>query len=457
MKRIAKRTFILWALLIVFFAGVGFMTYSLVKNADEWVTKPFNRHLYSGGQLTIGGTIYDTEGVELIKNEDSKREYNDDVLIRKATLHTVGDRYGSIASGVQTVYSKQLTGYSFIDGVYNIKKLGGNDIHLTIDSEVCKYAFQKLNGRKGTIGIMNYKTGDIVCMTSSPSYDPDNIPKDIDTNEKYDGAYVNRLIKGLYAPGSTFKTVVALCAIENIPDIFERTWTCEGEYKASDGTIICNATHGKIDFEKALAKSCNSVFAQIAIELGAEKLTETVNRVGLTSSSDINGIKTAQGVFNVNDNEQSALGWAGIGQGTVMMNPLQMLRFIGAVANEGVAVTPTIIKSVKTPLGLPTLSSLGSTKSEKIMDADDAASLKAMMRNNVKTQYGESNYKGLNLCAKSGTAQINGKDSTAWFIAFMDDSENPYAVIVAVEEGGSGSQVAGPIAGAVLKKLVNSK
>ena len=91
--------------------------------------------------------------------------------------------------------------------------------------------------------------------------------------------------------------------------------------------------------------------------------------------------------------------------------------------------------------------------------AETAAQLKKLMRNNVKTQYGEYNYKGLHLCAKSGTAEVD-KDTdhnTAWFVGFMDDADYPYAFVVVVEHGGSGSQTAGPIAGSVLRTLVDKE
>lgn len=453
MKRIARRSILLWALLIAFLAGLSFMVLSLVTNADEWVMKRNNQHLFQGGQLSTGGSILDKYGNELIKNVDGKRVYSTDTAVRKATLHAVGDPVGAIATGVQSVNNSQLTGYNLFSGVYKIKKSGkGNDITLNLDSKACAVAYKKLDGKKGTIGVFNYKTGEIVCMVSAPSYDPNSVPADIDDNPEYEGAYINRLLKGLYAPGSSFKTVVSLCAIENIPDIFERTWQCDGQYDSGEGIIICNAVHGKIDFKTSLAQSCNSAFAQIAIELGAEKLTSTVNETGLTSTVTVDGVTCAKGQFDVMGMPKGELGWAGIGQSTVMVNPLKMMQFIGAIANGGKSVEPRLIKGVSNSLNMNFLSG----KTEQLFSAENASTLKDMMRNNVMTNYGEKRYSGLNLCAKSGTAQIDGKGSTAWFAGFMDDVENPYAFVVVIEEGGSGSQVAGPVAGAVLNEIVSN-
>ncbi|MCC8023285.1 MAG: penicillin-binding protein [Clostridiales bacterium] len=455
MRRIAKRGVFIWILIVLFIAGLLFMTGSLVANADDWVMKRNNRHIYSNGELIAAGTVYDRNDVELAWTQNGERVYNSDPTIRKATLHAVGDPTGFIATGVQSVYDAKLTGYGLVNGVYSIKRYGsGNNITLNLDSEVCAVAYNALGGKKGTIGVYNYKTGEILCMVSSPTYDVANPPAISDDDSNYEGVYINRLITGLYTPGSTFKTVVAACAIDNLFDVSSRTWTCTGSYQASGGEIICNAVHGTVDFESALAKSCNCAFAQIAIEVGRDALSETVESVGLTSRVTIDDVTSSQGRFSTEDTTDAALGWIGIGQGTTMVSPVQMMRYMGAIANEGTAVTPTLVKNIRNQVGIP-VSFSGGKETETLLSASTANTLKQMMRNNVTQQYGDGNYSGLNLCAKSGTAQIDGKESTAWFTGFLDDDEHPYAFVVVIEEGGSGSQVAGPAANKVLQALVS--
>ena len=102
-------------------------------------------------------------------------------------------------------------------------------MQLTLDADACDVAYKALSNYKaGTVGVINYKTGETLVMVSTPSYDPQNKPSDIDDNDEYAGAYINRLLTGLYTPGSTFKIVTAICAIENIPDIYDRTFKCTG-------------------------------------------------------------------------------------------------------------------------------------------------------------------------------------------------------------------------------------
>lgn len=465
MKMITKRGIFLWIISLAFIVGLVFMTVSLVQNGDTWVMKRFNHHVYSNGELIGAGTIYDKDGDVLAETKDGDRVYSESVTTRKSTLHVVGDPKNFISTGVQSVYSARLTGYSLLFGVHNIQKYGkGNDLKLTIDRDVCDEAYKALDGRKGTVGIVNYKTGDIVCSVSSPSYDVEDVPDNLLTSEKYEGVYINRLLGAHYVPGSTFKLVTAICAIENIPDIYSREWVCNGEYQPESGVPIkCNANHGKhINFNDALAKSCNSAFAQIAVELGQEKLATTAKELGIGSAVTVSGtIDSYAGHFDTTDKIKlgvDALGWTGIGQGNTRIAPITMLRIVSAVANGGSAVSFNIVDSLANQAGKALDFTLPSNQLS-MMNSDVAAKLKEMMRYNVTNHYGESRYKGLNLCAKSGTAQIDSNENhnIAWFVGFMDDSEHPYAFVVAIENGNSGSQTAGPVAKRVLTKLVESE
>lgn len=464
MKMITKRGIFLWIMSLAFVVGLVFMTVSLVQNGDTWVMKRFNHHVYSNGELIGAGTIYDKDGDVLAETKDGDRVYSDSATTRKSTLHVVGDPKNFISTGVQSVYSARLTGYSLLFGVHNIQKYGkGNDLKLTIDRDICDEAYKALDGRKGTVGIVNYKTGDIVCSVSSPSYDVEDVPDSLLTSERYEGVYINRLLGAHYVPGSTFKLVTAICAIENIPDIYSREWVCNGEYQPESGVAIkCNANHGKhINFKDALAKSCNSAFAQIAIELGQEKLATTAKELGIGSVVTVSGtIDSYAGYFDATDKIKlgvDALGWTGIGQGNTRIAPITMLRIVSAVANGGNAVSFNIVDSLANQAGKALDFTLPSNQLS-MMNSDVAAKLKEMMRYNVTDHYGESKYKGLNLCAKSGTAQIDSDEShnIAWFVGFMDDSEHPYAFVVAIENGNSGSQTAGPVAKRVLTKLVET-
>lgn len=458
MKRLTKRGIFLWILCIFFTIGMGILIVSFVTNGSDWAMKRYNKHMYVNGELIGAGTIYDSNDIALAQTVDGERVYNEDRTVRKATLHIVGDKKNFISTGVQSVYDSRLTGYNLMFGVYNLKRYGkGNDLKLTVDSEICKTAYEALDGRMGTVGVVNYKTGDIICCVSTPAFDVNNPPDDINTNEDYTGVYINRLFSAHYVPGSTFKIVTAICAIENIPDIFDRTWDCGGAYKPKKGVeITCNADHGhKINFKDALAKSCNSAFAQIAIELGEEKLNKTAKELGIGSSIKISGeISAYPGKFDVNGIAADKLGWTGIGQGDTRIAPVTMLRIVSAVANNGEAVSMNVVQSLASQAGEKLNLTLPANKTQ-MMSPETADTIKTMLRYNIKEQYGDYNYEGLKLCAKSGTAQIDQYDehNIAWFTGFMDDDSCPYAFVVAIENGNSGSRTAGPVANRVMQAV----
>ena len=346
MRNTTRRTYIIIFLIIAFFIGLGIMLYSFVADGDTWVANRANALIYKGGELTVAGTIYDRDGEVLVSTENGKRKYNQNYNKRLSTLHVVGDSAGYIATGVQNLYRSNLIGYNFVDGIYGtLSSDEGIDIKLTIDADVCAEAYSAMNGKKGTVIVYNYETGEVICMVSAPAYDPQNKPKDIDTNTtgKYNGIYMNRAISGVFTPGSTFKVVTAICAIENIPDIYSRKFKCTGKKNFGNGDVICNGVHGTLNFERALNVSCNSVFSELANEVGKEKLTETVRALGFGKNVTISKAKTVRSTFDVSNSNKLDLGWAGIGQYTTLVNPSQMLMFMGAIANGGKAMTPYIV------------------------------------------------------------------------------------------------------------------
>lgn len=459
MKSISKRALWLFLLIIAFLAGCSLLFFNLVTNADIWAMNKANKHLYSDGVLATAGDITDSAGNVLVSSKDGKRVYNDNKNIRMATLHTVGDNAGFIASGIQTSFKDELTGYTLVDGVYNLKRYGkGNDITLTLNSKVCETAYKALGKNRGTVAVMNYKTGELVCIVSTPTYDIRNKPSDIntDTSGKYEGIYMNRFFSGLYTPGSTFKVITAACAVENIPDIYNRTFECKGKIQIGEGYVICSGTHGKINFETALNKSCNCAFAAIAKELGGEKLSQTAQRIGFNANiPNVSGkIKCAKSRIDLTSSSALDIGWAGIGQYTTLINPCHMLTVIASLANGGKAVSPILVSEIKTPDGV---TSFKSTVTQTEYFAPDVASkIDALLRSNVKNTYGDGFFPKMEMCGKTGTAETSDNPNAkpnALFAGYSQLDEMPFAVIVVVEDTTSSISSAVPIASKVMKTV----
>jgi len=420
----------------------------------SWASSAFNRHLYNTDGQLASGTVLDRDGDVLSTvTEDGKRTYYDNVDVRKATLHAVGDLQGNIGTGALNAFADQLTGYSLLNGAFGAD--AGSDLYLTIDARYNYEAYQALGGHAGTVAVYNYKTGEILCMVSAPSYDPLNVPADIETNDRYKGAYINRFLSSTFTPGSIYKTVTLMAALEEIPDLAQRTWTCEGSVQIGEETIICSGTHGQQDIGDAFANSCNVAFAQIAAELGADTLQKYTEQAGLTDSYSVNGLPTASGTFQWDGITDGQLGWAGVGQGQDQVNPCAMMVYMGAIASGGKAAEPYLIEKSVSALGLPSLPHF-TRKTGRLIASDTAATMADMMAENVQKTYGASRFPNMDICAKSGTAEVGeGKTPHAWFTGFLRGEDTPYAFIVLVENGGGGSAVAGTVASRVLNVIVN--
>lgn len=400
MKTLSRRAWILYALVLAFLAGLCILFYTFYSNADDWAMRRINRHLYSSGTLTTAGTITDETGAVLAQTVDGTRQYNDSKDIRTATLHVVGDSEGYIATGVQTSYRDAITGYNFVDGIYDIKKYGkGNDLQLSINAELCAEAYNALGKNKGTVGVINYKTGQLVCVTSNPSYDIQNKPAENINNDKtgaYEGVYLNRFFSGVYTPGSTFKIITAASAIDNIQDIDDQKFKCTGAYSIDGGSVKCLGTHGTIGFERALNVSCNSAFAQIALQLGTEKLAATATALGFNQTYTVGNIRLAKSSFDLSSASQLDLGWAGVGQYTTLVNPCHTLMIVGAIANDGQAVQPYLVQKITSQTGRSILEA-ETVAGQQMFSSATAQKLQEMLRSNVVNYYGDSKFRKLEM------------------------------------------------------------
>lgn len=452
MHKIYKRAGTLYLLILAFCAGLIFLTGTLAIYAESWAVHPGNRNLYNKeGKLATGGGIYDRTGLMLADTGDGKRIFADSAGIRKATFHAVGDLDGYVATGIQTAFRAKLTGYDRLGGTFNMVG-AGNNVHLTLDAALCETAMNGLGSRKGAVGVINYKTGELIAMASTPTFDPVNPPsvKELES-DRYKGVYVNRLLSGQFAPGSIFKLVTAAAAIDNLPDIFEREYICDRGVEIDGEILTCMSRHGKIKFERALNFSCNAAFAQIALDMGQQTMLDYTKKLGFGGRFQVEGLTLAAGKYPLNGARNIDFGWSAIGQHQDSVNPMHYLLFISSIANGGIAKAPRFIDKIVTGYGLPQY--WNPAPDRRMLPKETADTLKALMRSNVKNNYGESRFSGLNLCAKSGTAEIEKTDRPhSWFVGFMDDPEHPFAFVVVAENSGGGIGTAATIAQKVLTK-----
>ncbi|MBR3552361.1 MAG: hypothetical protein IKN72_03125 [Clostridia bacterium] len=459
MRNTTKRAYVLFALIAVFFIGFAILAVRFGMNGEKWATDVHNELLATTRvpSLYAKSTITDRNGKMLFESDKDKgHNWSADPTIRKATLHVVGDA-GNIGSSIlkqsKEIILEPTYTYDLVNGLQVTKVQEGDDvdrdIQLTIDADVCKAAYnavlENADSDHGSIIAYNYKTGEVYCLTSLPSYDPKNPPK-----EPESGTYSNHALNERYAPGSTFKIVTSICAIENGMGDF--TFRCTGSNPVGGKDINCydKTKHGNLTIQTGLNKSCNGIFSQLAVELGVDKMTATLTHLGFFEPVEINGIKTKASNYAPDVTNKNLIGWSGVGQDKDLINPCQMMMLMGAIANNGTAIIPTLINDPAT---------MGTVNQNIRLDPQIAKQMQTYLRSDVTAVYGDGYFPNMQFCAKSGTAQTGTKNqSHAWFVGFSLREDFPVAIVVCLEDlnKGMGGEVAKKAASAVLNNLIKS-
>ena len=447
MNRIAGRAGVVLLLVVLLLAGFVFFLCEYVMEAGDWAIFPGSPHIYDAGNLDRG-VVTDRDGILLLDMRGGK-VYSGDELLRKATVHWLGDRYGSVNAPVLPSYAQQLVGYDLLNGMYSYGSSEGV-ITTTLSSKVQIAALEAMGDYKGTVAVYNYRTGQILCAVTTPTYDPDHVPDiDGDTEGKLEGVYLNRFTQSTYIPGSIFKIVTLAAALETIPDIESRTFVCTGSCTVGSDVVNCDDIHWDQSLKMAFRNSCNCAFAELALELGAETLDRYVKQFGITNPVTFDGLTTATGNVEILNTASVNVAWSAIGQYNDQINPCAFLTYVGALANGGKGAMPYLVEEVS--VGDSVTYAAKTKEGNRIMSATAAKILREYMQFNVQDKYGNENFPGLTVCAKTGTAEVGGdKKPNAMLAGFVADEEYPLAFIVCVEDAGYGKTVCIPIASKVL-------
>ena len=241
---------------------------------------------------------------------------------------------------------------------------------------------------------------------------------------------------------------------EELPDAENRTFHCSGELELTGKLITCERAHGDQSLKDAFCNSCNCAFAELTLQIGGKTMEEYVERFGINEAVIFDGIETAKGNYEAGYAEID-IGWSGVGQFNDQVNPCAFLSFVGAVANGGKGATPYVVDHVM--VGNNRTYTAKTQIGESVVSQKTARIVADYMRNNVENKYGDSNFPGLTVCAKTGTAEVGGdKKPNAMLAGFALDSEYPLAFIICVEDGGYGAEVCLPIASRVLAACLDT-
>ena len=433
--------------LLTLLGGLLVFVWEYATEAESWVSFSGSPHLYNSSNIGCG-TITDRSG-NLLLDISQGRTYSDDTNTRKSTLHWLGDRKGFISASTVSTYAASMVGYDLINGVYNASGEGGN-ARLTLSAKVQNAALEAMGNRKGTVGVYNYKTGEILCALTTPTYDPENVPDiENDTTGAYDGVYLNRFLQSAYVPGSIFKIVTLSAALDCVPGIEDMTFPCRGKIEYGTEAVTCEKAHGTQTLKQAFANSCNCAFAQIAEKVGKNNMVKYVKQFEVTQKLSFDGSTTAAGNYDISNTAPVSFAWSCIGQHSDLVNPARYMTFMGAIAGDGVAAEPHLMAVVTNGGDITYEAKIRET--DRLMSKEVADTVAEYMRNNVKSVYGDGNFGGLPVCAKSGTSQLGGdQKSNAMFAGFVDSEQYPLAFIVVVENGGYGSHTCVPVISKVL-------
>ncbi len=347
------------------------------------------------------------------------------------------------------------------------KQKVGQDVQTTLDPAAQRVAQRQLGNRRGAVVALDPTTGAVLVMASTPGFDPDRL----EASDRASGSpRLNRATQAFYPPGSTFKTVTAVAAIDSgkyTPGSIvngSSPITVSGVPLANDDHV----SYGPIDLTTALTDSVNTVWAQVALGVGKKTLADYMRRFGFYAKPALDypaDQRAASGEFSANrgllgpTSDQIDLGRLGIGQDKLQVTPLQMAMVAAAIANRGKLMRPHFTKRIVDQDGR-TVDTIDPHVVGTVMKPSTAQALTTMMQQVVREGTGTAAaLQGINVAGKTGTAQVGriGSNLTQpWFIAFAP-AERPRVAIAATVEmsrGGFGGTVAAPVAKAVMQTIL---
>lgn len=417
------------------------------------------------------------------------KEITDAQLAKAGPLYSQGDIIGS--TGIEFAYEKFLRGskgYQFISvnskgqvigplegGSRDILPEEGFDLLLEADFGLQAFAESLMTDKQGAIVALDATNGGILALVSKPDFDPAHFsgvtPADIwlALNTDASKPLFNRATMTRYPPGSTFKMLVALAALQEGIIDENTTITCTGGFRFGNRIFKDLHVHGKTDVVKSIQQSCNVFYYSLVLKLGLPKLTEYSQRFGFGRPTGFDvGEETAglvpseayyDRVYGKGKWTQGNVVNLGIGQGEIGVSPIQMARYVAAIANGGTLHQPHAVRAIRNKR----LNRISEIEARHVGTGVSAAAFELIregMRKAVMDPGGTAGLAripGLSAAGKTGTAQNAHGEDHAWFVGYAPADTPQVAVAVLVENAGFGGTVAAPIAGYVMERYLKGR
>lgn len=435
MKRRLVRCFLGISLGYVIILGALFY-WQLFANMGQHPSNPRYYQMFREER----GAILDRHG-EFLAYSNQREEVFTRVYATPSLSHVVG-------------YFHQRYGLTGLERLYHEDLLRGRWLHTTIDLQLQTFVEEMLAGREGGVVVLKPNTGEVLALVSSPTVDGNSLDQSwSDYLGDQRSPFLNRVTQGLYPPGSLIKPIIYGGALEQKLAEPNKIWTDRGILQIQN-RVLSNYNGkalGVITTDQALAYSSNVVFAQLAMDLG-EELLGYLSKFGLGFQTNFE-LSVKGGFVPPKASAPFTLAQLGIGQGELLVTPLQMGVVVATIANRGVMMQPYLVQELRGGLQMRQISRprvLGEILPEHI-----ALSLRDAMVLTVQegTAQGVAHL-DLDLAAKTGTAQVGQGQDHSWFMGFAPSHRPEVAVVVLIEHGGSGGAVATPLGAKIIAKAL---
>ncbi len=461
MKRSAQRIF--WLITLIFFLILASMAKLVFMDRQEISSSAYNPRINYVDNSVKRGNIRDSNGdilAESIENADGSytRNYNRSRMAAHITGYSSKGKTGVEAAEnfeLQKAHNEVL---QRINNILKGEPVQGNDVVLTVDMDIQSIAGNILGSKKGAIVVMEPSTGRILALQAYPDFDPNTVAQNWESlRDDEDSALVNRATQGLYPPGSTFKVITALAAIQYYNDWKSFTYECTGEAVFENKVIHCynNKVHGTVDMKKAIATSCNCYFAELGKRVGAENIRKKAEDFYFNENYPFVLAHSISQVALQKKSEENEIVETAIGQGKTLATPLHMAMVASAIANDGIMMKPYIVDHIQYYNGDISKTTVPE-KIEQIISVEEADIITDMMISCVSEGTGTAaQIYGIDVAGKTGTAENATGSDHSWFIGFAPANDPKIAVAVMIENanrGGSATPIAGKVLQAALQK-----
>lgn len=439
----------------IFTAMIGYFVYFLAFESDDFINNEYNGLQTLFEKDVVRGEIITSDGyviAETVTDEEGNEERN--YPYGRMFAHVTGYT-GSVRTGLEKQLNFDLLrSHSFfmeqIFSEFTGEKQMGDSAVTTLRYDLQEAAYDALGKYDGAVVVMEPSTGKILAMVSKPGYDPNTIEEDWEELQGGSALY-NRAAQGQYTPGSVFKILTTLAYMESNPGTYQDySYECTSEITIQNKTIHCASgkAHGTVDLENSFAQSCNASYANMMQSIDEEVFQKVCDAMLFNQKLPI-ALESSASSFSISEEDTNALKMdTSIGQGKTLVSPLHMAMLAGAVCNDGVVMRPYLVEQTQNYNGIV----VEETKPKEYVTLFTSTQvnllsqyMRSTVENGTATKLQSDAYTAY---GKTGTAQTTSDlDKTnAWFVGYAEYNGKEIAIAVVVEDSGSGSSYAVPIA-----------